>query len=523
MQNQNQNQNPIAPDAAFGIVCPYCFNLASGGNGAPFPHTAVHFRAETSFTNVREIEAKLGFTEIDIDLADTDTERKRKRMAYNLHKQFLSRDDEKYQEFWNKFEGRTTEQSERNGTLSPWKLPIISKGNGIQTLVADADGFVTHAVDAFNQETYRRVCPHCHNPLPMKYGKTPVKFISIIGITGSGKTVYISQLLKNMTNCVSKSGLSAYFTTDHETNFITNNKVAKGVPLPFSTAPGSLSQPMFYDIVRLVNGKQRTDTIVLYDIAGENCRNANDMVRFSSFVKHSDGLILLIDPKQLGFLPGANAGAIDPPGLVLNTLHTVLESQQGKKTSVPIAICVSKSDQCAGILPQLAQEQVQVAERDPHTGLATLKFDAKVFNKLAGELKELMLNNPDANTVCQNLMNEYWNYNFFAVSAIGCACEKTDQGFAPISRPNPMRIEEPILWLFKQFGIIGYNEHVKRPFPIRQATRYHYIKKLFKKPYLQATPEAFSEYEEDPVREYPEVLQDGVWRRMTDADRTLIK
>ena len=68
------------------------------------------------------------------------------------------------------------------------------------------------AMDDFGKPTYRRVCPYCHNPLPMGFGKHRVKNISIIGITGAGKTVYISQLLKGMTEYAAKSGLGAFFT-----------------------------------------------------------------------------------------------------------------------------------------------------------------------------------------------------------------------------------------------------------------------------------------------------------------------
>ena len=35
-------------------------------------------------------------------------------------------------------------------------------------------------------------------------------------------------------------------------------------------------------------------------------------------------------------------------------------------------------------------------------------------------------------------------------------------------KPEPRRIEEPILWLFKQFGFIRSNTKVLRPYPIKQ-------------------------------------------------------
>lgn len=349
MSNNHAQANPIAADDKFEIVCPYCFNRASGGDGTPISHTKVEFRSGTFFSSIREVEQKLGIKELDIELIDDQVERARKTMEFKKYKSFCLGRDQKYQNFWDSFEGKTTEQASKSAAVqNPWELPIIGEGHGVDHLVADIDGFVTQAVDVFGKTTHNRVCPYCHNPFPLGYGKNHVKYISIIGVVGSGKTVYISQLLKGMTDYALKVGMSAFFTSDHETNFIQNNQVKQGEPLPDSTSPKRLSQPMFYDIVRDSNGKQITDTIVLYDIAGENCRNANDMVSFSQFVKYSDGMILLVDPKQLGFLSiELDEDEIDAPSRALNTLHSVLETRQGEKIGIPVAVCISKSDMCS--------------------------------------------------------------------------------------------------------------------------------------------------------------------------------
>lgn len=522
MSDSKAKINPIAEDNEFTIVCPYCFNRASGGDGTPISHKKVEFRSETSFSNVHEIEQKLGIKEFELELIDDDNEHKQRIERFEAYKKFCLGKDQKYQAFWDNFEGKTTEQSSRSASIqNPWELPIISLGNGVDHLVADMDGFVTQAVDVFGKTTHSRVCPYCHNPLPLGFGKNAVKYISIIGITGSGKTVYISQLLKGMADYASKVGLNAFFTSDHESNFIMNNQVKLGKPLPDSTSPKRLSQPMFYDIVREKDGVQTTDTIVLYDIAGENCRKAEDMVRFSQFVEHSDGMVLLVDPKQLGFLSvESDQDEIDAPSVALTTLHSVLEKKQGQKCSIPVAVCVSKSDQCAGILPPISQESVQSTRLDPSTGLPMMEYDGKTFNKLTEGLTELMRNN--AGTVCQNLRTGYSNYNFFAVSATGCPCEATTMGFyAPVNRPDPKRIEEPILWLFKQFGFIKSNENVLRPFQVKHADRYIYKKPLIGKPYLEKQPDDFAKYEEDKVRTMPEVLRKGEWHKMTDDDAKL--
>ena len=527
MADNRTTTNPIARDDAYQIVCPYCFNLASGGDGTPFSHTEVEFRAETAYANVREMEQKLGFSQIEIDMAATQAERDAKARQYEMNKRFLLGKDKKYETFWAAYKG-TTEQNERSGRgPTPWELPIVSLGQGIKNLVADMDGFVSHAVDEFGKITHRRVCPHCHNPLPLGYGKNKVRYISIIGITGAGKTIYISQLLRGMADYAAKVGLSAYFTAEHVTHFIENNKVKFGERLPDATTSDRLSQPMFYDLVRTVNNVQQTDTIVLYDIAGENCRNPEDMLKFSSFVKHSDGLILLIDPKQLGFLSDMlnpdEQDDTDKPERALNTLHSVLETQLIKKSNIPIAVCVSKSDMCVDILPPMSQEAVQSASPD-YTGLPKQEFDGKTFNALSEGITKLMIRN--AATVCQNLQTGFQNFNFFAVSAVGCKCVKNEMGFStPAARPDPKRIEEPILWLFKQFGYIKTNTKVNRPFKIKQADKY-----ILKKPFLlgkarlEKEPEEFAVYEEDRVRDIALVKRrkNGGWEPLTDDDASLL-
>ncbi len=516
--------NAIAPDDAYTIVCPYCFNRASGGDGTPIPHTHVEFRSETAFSGMHEIEQKLGLRKWDIEVMDDATQRAEATRRFDAYERFLCKPDPKYQAFWDDFGGQTTETVPKSGGFqNPWELPILRMGDGIDHLVADCDGFVTKGVDIHGKETHHRVCPYCHNPFPLGYGKNPVKYISIIGITGSGKTVYISQLLKGMQDYVVKVGLNAYFTSDHESNFIANNPVREGYPLPDSTTPERLSQPMFYDIERTENGKQVTDTIVLYDIAGENCSQATQMLQFGRFVEHSDGIILLVDPKQLQFVSDeASADDVEAPSLALTTLHSVLETRAGEKSAIPMAVCVSKSDRCFDILPDIARRDVESAG-DDLSGLPLTEFDGRSFNELTkGEhgLTDLMRRN--AQTVCKNLQSGYLNFNFFAVSATGCACVKSDQGYStPCARPTPKRIEEPILWLFRQFGFIKSNARIERPFPIPQPERYVYKKPLFGKPYLIKQPVDFAKFEEDTVRRHRLVQRRDTWEIMTEEDAKL--
>ena len=88
MSDTKAKVNPIAGDDEFTIVCPYCFNRASGGNGEPISHKMVEFRSETSFSNVHEIEQKLGIKELDLELMDDSNERARKTKEFETYKRF---------------------------------------------------------------------------------------------------------------------------------------------------------------------------------------------------------------------------------------------------------------------------------------------------------------------------------------------------------------------------------------------------------------------------------------------------
>lgn len=444
----------------YSITCPYCFHK--------FYHSSVMFRSDSFYRNVKEMENEFGYTETEIEMMGNAQERAKKLQEYRLREAYVPKPDKVYRDFWHKYSDVITEPKKRKinpGDPDPWDMPIVDRLK-MKKLITDEDGFVVRCIDILGHESSSRICPKCHNPLPLSYGKKPVKMISIIGVTGSGKTVYISQLLKHIDEDVNKAGLSAFYLSSNESDFVEHNKVAKNVPLPDSTTPGTLSQPMFYDIVQSVNGfKNKEDTIVLYDIAGENCQTTTDengittsgaekMIKFAPFVQNSNGIILLIDPKQLKFVEGD--GDEKAPSEVLNTLHNVIAKEGHCKT--PIAICISKSDQCASILPEIASDDVQCSDADI-SGLPKCEFDGRTYNQLQQGLTELMKKN--ANSVCQKLNTQYERYNFFALSAIGC--EAGNNG--PIYEPSPKRIEEPILWLFKQFGYIKSNAPVRVPFP----------------------------------------------------------
>ncbi len=458
------------------IMCPYCFE--------EFDHDQVHFRLETVSNE--------GY-----DLSDIEHERDlQKKAEMRLSLLFQPKDDPQYVKFWSDYGGTTelTTNNERTRyACEVYQLPIIDPNSSdaqqclqLQThkdgtsnyFTYDGYGMVQGVEDVHGRRTHRRVCPHCHNPLPNGYGKNKTKFISVIGVTGSGKTVYISQLMLKIAEYSSNLlKMSTHKKDDRVDNFINNNQVLKDVPLPDSTMAGRLAQPMTYDIV---NPSGEHNTIVIYDIAGENCKDATEMERYGDFVLHSDGIILLISPKQLGFVEnygdqneslGANQDAA-PPRTVLETIYnTIVEKQQGL-CEIPIAVCISKSDFFAPSLGEgeengadivkYATNDVEPARR-AGTDEKIPAFNATQYNVIEKKIVKML----DGNPIAIDLENEYKYYNYFIFSAIGCDVKKEvrdDKVVSfPIDDPNPTRIVEPLLWIFKRFGYIKSDVPIRLP------------------------------------------------------------
>lgn len=460
------------------IICPYCFK--------EFEHDEVHFRLETVKNDGYDIS----------DIEYESDPQKKEEMQLSMY--FQPKDDEKYEKFWEKYGGTTelttqNEQKRFGGQIQVNQLPIIdpkspeaAKCLKLQNhpdgksdyFIYDGYNMAQGVEDIDGNTSYRRVCPHCHNPLPNGYGRNEVKFISVIGVTGSGKTVYISQLLKNLPTYTSRLANMASQTLDDRVgNFLNNNPVSRNKPLPDSTMAGKLAQPMTYDIVKSGN---KHETIVIYDIAGENCTNANEMQRYGDFVMHSHGIILLISPKQIGITEKYgdkngdenNTRDAAPPITVLNTIYNTIVAGNSGLCEIPLAVCISKSDIFARLLgdgEENGEEIVEIATsdvapiQDPATEETRPGFNATQYNVIQKKIAKMLEGDP----ISVALQTQYKYYNYFIFSAVGCAVRKEERDRKtvsyPVDDPQPVRIVEPLLWLFKRFGYIRSDTHIRLP------------------------------------------------------------
>lgn len=462
------------------FLCPYCFKEIS--------HDAVHFRSARVDTD------PTGILPDDYDIYDendrarfmdrySESDKEDRILRLAEWEFFKPKEDADYEKFWRKYGGTKTEVdplkrfTEIDGYLRPIINPNRARDRGyLQTqpdggvFIRDADGMVEKVKLKDGTPCADRVCPHCHNPLPPIYGKHPIKYVTIIGMTHSGKTVYLSQLLKHMDDYVAKVGLTSEVrSTASKQYYCEVNKVAEGEGLPTPTPRNVFQQPLFYDLSRMVNGSIQRNTFVLYDVAGEVFEDSKLIKAFTPFVERSDGFIMLIDPEELQRAEKVSGGKqlLVGPNNVLTQVRTIVHSGRDvDQCSKPFAICVSKIDTDLaksvfeyeeGLLEHLNED---VAEVIGHNGLPSPAFNASGYDPVAKGMNDFMRKYEKAFML--NLTINYEIFAFFGFTALGCKVENN----TPTGPIIPKRIEEPLLWLLYEFGFIGREGEYTLPNPI---------------------------------------------------------
>ena len=463
---------------SFEITCPYCFRKMLDSE--------VLFRSE----KVNQGDPDILPDEYD-DMEDFQARYRGPDKEEILSKYydwefFAETEDPAYEAFWANFNG-TTEynpaddvlrvKAYRRRVIDPSKTAhqkYLKQQSTGDYFIYDEQGMVTQIELSSGEKCNRRVCRHCHNPLPDNYGKNTVKFATIIGITGAGKTVYLSQLLRRMRTYAVKVGLSAIVNNTGVRTFLENNVIAANEPLPGSTPSTRFQQPLFYEMVRDAKEHGRvTETFVLYDVAGEVFKESSLVNKFAPFVEHADGVIVLIDPMQFEVVSGVmNKGAqLDEPTTVLNAIHNIVShGNANEKCQIPFAVCISKADTQV-VQRVLSEDLRRMLLDDVHgikdnSGFNLTMFNAAEYNPILNELYDFIQNNELV--LAQQMQTNYSSYAYFAFTALGCDVgEGTrpngDKYQFPIGPVLPKRVEEPLLWLFHKLGYIGVNVPIDDP------------------------------------------------------------
>ncbi|WP_226679259.1 GTPase domain-containing protein [Mesobacillus jeotgali] len=403
-----KKKEPVIESKPVDIVCPYCFKKSR--------HDEVHFR--------------------------------------------MPKAGGKYKAEVDKLYNNWCDQYKLYDFLGQEKNPAVSASDpDIQNKRYTKNGLLIEVTDPLGNETSERLCRNCHNILPHTAGRTPIVIISVIGTTSCGKTVYLSSLINQLLNhdTAINFGASA-MPVSQEIDYIYQKNYYNPLFVQ-NKMPQATDLDLQFPLIFTLDFKDKTKqsiTLCFFDVAGENVVNKNALDTVARNIQNSDGLLFLVDPTKLESIRAKMAlnskEEIDlsvreksPSDVILALYENFIAKEDSLATNKPTAVVLTKSD----LLETLVDESGQYLKKNSnifnnviHKGY----FNETEYQNINGEIQQFV------NKVDRNFGNRFENYfnkrGYFAVSALGTNPDDLNGVI------TPKRIDEPLLWILHQKGII---------------------------------------------------------------------
>ncbi|GKS10668.1 hypothetical protein YDYSY3_16680 [Paenibacillus chitinolyticus] len=395
----------------YSIVCPYCFNK--------FEPDDVVFRAN--------------------HIKDNDDD-------------FMLQEDERLNSWRRKF---NLSEVDMEAVILPSTIPDSYKTYVQNVLVA--------VTDRYGETTRRRLCPYCHNELPISAGKVPSNIISIVGASQVGKSVYMTSLIHTLQHTTASNfnaacmPLSAEISRKFRQHY--HEPIFERGSMLQSTNPNEQQEPFIFQFV-FKDEREAPLTIVFFDVAGEGMVQREYLDIYASHIKNSSGILFLVDPLQIrsirdkiqinvGGEQGEFANRYDEPReVVISLFENFIAHQSNSKTDIPTAIVLTKSD----MLQYLKEEDSEYIQPNSNVFRNVVHqgyLDASEFENINGEIGRFI---EKVDRPFKDAVDVYFsNTAYFAVSALGTnPVNKQISGVI-----NPTRVDEPFIWLLHKLGYIA--------------------------------------------------------------------
>ncbi len=334
------------------------------------------------------------------------------------------------------------------------------------------------AIDAMGLPAIEIACPHCRRRLPHGYLELPTHIFSIVGATHSGKSYYLTVLIKRLQDILFRDFGLVFRDADPEGNSRLNDMKSKlfsaASPEQAYLAKTDLEGEMYERVNRFGRevllpkpfvfslsrdgGDERRMCLVFYDNAGEHFQPGRDSATSpgAQHVASASSILVLFDPTtNLGFR-SALAEHHDPQlkipdyqdqqDVILAETDVRVKRLLGiaarDRIKTPLAVIVGK---CDTWLHLLGDSRL----REPLTkgGLDT---DAVRHNSRA--VRALLMRLCPA--IVANAESISSNVAYFPVSSLGHSPVRIGDApraqFAPVpARMAPMFVEIPVLWALR--------------------------------------------------------------------------
>ncbi len=335
------------------------------------------------------------------------------------------------------------------------------------------------ALDALGVPAPDLACPHCRRKLPPGFLESAHHIFSIVGAPSSGKSYYLSVLVKTLQSALFQNfGITFRDADPSENVILTQMKTqlfSAGSPEEAFLAKTELEGALYETLPRLgrkvrlpkpfvfkLSHDKSPDmdfSLVFYDNAGEHfepTRNSADSPG-AQHIAVASGIFFLFDPlhnteftQRLGGIddPQVNQHRLDQQDVILAETEVRIKSVLGlhsrQKIATPLAVILGKSDTWQSLLE--GQPLLPATER----GLLLRDH----VEKNSRRLRELMLG------ICPSIVANAEaissNVAYFALSSLGSSpVEFTDRDGNRRIGPDPkllkpQNVEVPTLWVLSQ-------------------------------------------------------------------------
>ncbi|SFL67318.1 hypothetical protein SAMN03159341_108162 [Paenibacillus sp. 1_12] len=365
---------------------------------------------------------------------------------------FMLQEDRKLADWRRKF---NLSQVDMEAIIDPLTIPEENKTYIQNVLVA--------ITDRYGEETRRRLCPNCHNELPISAGKVPSNIISIVGASQVGKSVYMTSLIHTLQNTTASNfnaacmPLSAEISRKFRQNY--HEPIFERGSMLQSTNPNEQQEPFIFQFV-FKDEREAPLTLVFFDVAGEGMVERDYLDIYAAHVKNSSGILFLVDPLQIrsirdkarihiGEGEGEFANRYDEPReVVISLFENFIAHQHNSKTDIPTAIVLTKSDMLTHLMEEDSEyikPNSNVFRNVVHKGF----LNRTEFENINGEISRFI---EKVDRPFKDAVDVYFkNTAYFAVSALGANPVKSQ--LAGVI--NPIRVDEPFIWLLYQLDYVA--------------------------------------------------------------------
>lgn len=325
------------------------------------------------------------------------------------------------------------------------------------------------------QKTYKIVCPSCHNTLPESTLLGKDMIISVVGSRDTGKSHFVGVIINELIERISvkfdgamegfDDTMQRYKTGLYQKLFIDLQKLDLTKSSEQDVNNGAY-RPLIFTLKlrkkrRLFNDGIDSFTLVFFDTAGEDLNDEDTMSTVNKYICKSSGIIFLLDPMQFPIVRNqldsdtiSRASSVDwrqatRSDDIMSRVSKLIRNDKNMKNSekinIPVAAVFSKFDAITSLIP----EGSTVLENSPHCQEKC--FDMSDWYNVESEIKSLLTEWGAESFISQVEVN-YTNCSYFAISSLGLNNNpRKDRG---IERPRPHRIEDPLLWILKENGVI---------------------------------------------------------------------